>query len=75
MIIACSHVMSTGDTEVDNRACVRVRRSPRMLPRPRGLSCHHSIKETAHMRYLPSLAALAALISAALTFGDWSYWP
>jgi len=27
------------------------------------------------MRYLPSLAALAALVSAALNLGDWTYWP
>jgi len=27
------------------------------------------------MRYLPSFAALAALVSAALVLGDWSYWP
>jgi hypothetical protein len=46
-----------------------------MLPRPRGLSFQISIKETAHMRYLPSLAALAALLSSALTLGDWSFWP
>lgn len=54
----------------------RLTRTTRMLPRPRGLSFHsEASKETAHMRYLPSLATLAVLLSSALILGDWSYWP
>jgi hypothetical protein len=53
----------------------RLYRATRMLPRPRGLSFHSESKETAHMRYLPSLATLTVLLGAALMLGDWSYWP
>ena len=43
--------------------------SPECCLAPGGCPSNSRIKETAHMRYLPSLAALAALISSALVLG------
>lgn len=46
-----------------------------MRLRPRGLSTHFGIKETAQMRKFAPLAVTIATIVAALFQADLTYWP